>query len=73
MNNAARYALRFETADGTLEEPYHFTGNKADAIKFARRAAKDVRGADIVRVHVDDAHKDIGVKSFTTSFFKPQE
>ena len=32
----ARYALRFETADGTIEAAYHHMSRKADAIAAAR-------------------------------------
>lgn len=59
----ARYALRFETADGTIEEAYHHTSRKADAIRFARHAAKTTICTDIVRVWVDDTKTDLGVFS----------
>ena len=62
--HAARYALRFETADGTIEEAYHFMDRKADAIAAARRAAKDTVCADVVRIWVDDMKTDLGVKAF---------
>lgn len=60
----ARYALRMETADGTLEDAYHFTPRKADAIKFARRHAKDCACSDVVRYWVDDTKTGLGVQSF---------
>lgn len=62
----ARYALRFETADGTLEEPYHHMSRKADAIAAARRAARDVVSPDVVRVWVDDTRTELGIASFET-------
>lgn len=61
-----RYGLRIETRDGTLEDPYHTVSRKRDAIKFARQAAKDFIGADIVKVWVDDLCADLGIASFET-------
>jgi len=57
----ARYALRMETADGTLEDAYHFMACKADAIRAAKNAAKNTSCADVVRFHVDDTKTEIGV------------
>lgn len=59
-----RYALRMETADGTLEAAYHFMARKADAIEAARRAAQDVVSPDVVRIWVDDTKTELGVKAF---------
>lgn len=61
---AARYALRMETADGTLEAPYHYVARKADAIKFAKAAAKNSACGDVVRFWVDDTKTNTGVQSF---------
>lgn len=63
-----RYGLRFETADGTLEEPYHRTSRKADALRAGRAAAKTVVSADVVRVWVDDLCAELGIASFNTKF-----
>ena len=60
----ARYALRMETADGTLEDAYHFVARKADAIKFARQHSKTTACADVVRFWVDDTKTELGVASF---------
>lgn len=57
----ARYALRFETEDGTLEEPFHYMVRKDNAIRAAKLAARDTACLDIVRVHVDDTRTDLGV------------
>lgn len=56
----ARYALRVELTDGTLEEPFHYLPRKADALRAARACAKGC-AADTVRVWVDDTRTDIGV------------
>lgn len=61
---AARYALRYEIEDGTLESPWHHMPCKADALRAARRAAKDCACPDVVRVHVDDTRTDSGVAAF---------
>ena len=61
---AARYALRMETADGTLEAAYHFMNRKADAIRAARHAASQSVCPDVVRFHVDDTRTDMGVAFF---------
>jgi len=60
----ARYALRMETADGTLEAAYHFMPRKADAIAAARRAAKSSVCPDVVRIWVDDTKTELGVQAF---------
>jgi len=62
-----RYALRIETRDGTLEDPFHTMTRKADAVRAAKKAAKDFIGADIVRVWVDDLCTDLGIASFKTN------
>lgn len=59
-----RYALRMETADGTLEPAYHHMPRKADALKAAKRAAKDTICQDVVRIWVDDTKTETGVQSF---------
>ena len=64
----ARYGLRFETADGTLENPYHFMSRKAEAVRAARLAAKSIVSPDVVRVWVDDMCAELGVASFKTPF-----
>lgn len=60
----ARYALRMETADGTLEDAYHTMPRKADAIRAARVAAKSSACPDVVRFWVDDTATEIGIASF---------
>lgn len=60
----ARYALRMELADGTIEAAYHHMSRKADALAAARRACKDVVSPDVVRIWVDDTTTDIGIKFF---------
>lgn len=60
----ARYALRMETADGTLEVAYHHIARKAWAISAARHAAKSCVSPDVVRIWVDDTKTDLSVKSF---------
>ena len=62
----ARYALRMETADGTLEEAYHCMSRKADAIRAARHAAKNSASPDVVRIHVDDTKTELGIAAFST-------
>jgi hypothetical protein len=64
--NAARYALRMETADGTLEDAFHHMARKRDAITAARRAAKESICPDVVRFWVDDTKTELGVASFDT-------
>lgn len=61
---AYRYALRMETADGTIEDAYHTMPRKADAIAAARRAARDVVSPDVVRIWVDDTKTELGIKAF---------
>lgn len=60
----ARYAIRNELTDGTLLEPSTYVSNKAVALRVARNVAKGTLGADVVRVWVDDAKTDLGVKGF---------
>lgn len=60
----ARYALRMETADGTLEDAYHTMPRKADAIRAARAAAKASVCQDVVRYWVDDTSTELGIASF---------
>lgn len=67
---AKRYAVRFETADGTLEDAWHFASSKAEAIRVARCSAKTSIMTDVVRVWVDDTRTDLGVASFPTRFAK---
>lgn len=67
----ARYALRFETVDGTLEDAYHHMNRKAEAIAAARRAARDVASPDIMRVWVDDTRTELGIASFETRHAGP--
>ena len=64
----AKYGVRFETADGTLEDAFHVTTRKADAIRTARYAAKTTACTDIVRVWVDNLCTELGVASFNTRF-----
>ncbi len=59
-----RYALRMETADGTIEDAYHHVGRKDWALTAARRAAKECVCQDVVRNWVDDTKTDLGVASF---------
>lgn len=60
----ARYAIRNELADGTLLDPSVCLPNKTVALQGARRVAKGILGADVVRVWVDDTKTDLGVASF---------
>lgn len=64
MATSARYALRYETAEGTLEAPWHHMARKADALRAAKAAAASCACPDVVRVHVDDAQTDLAVASF---------
>ena len=64
----AKYGIRFETADGTLEDAFHTTTRKADAIRAAKAAAKTTICTDVVRVWVDDMCAGLGIASFTTKF-----
>ena len=50
-----RYALRLESFDGMLEAPYHSMTNRADAIRTARRHARDETAPDVMRVWVADS------------------
>lgn len=59
-----RYAIRCETADGTLEEPFHHMTRKDWALKSARNAAKCTVRSDVVRVWVDDTNTGLGVQAF---------
>jgi hypothetical protein len=59
-----RYAIRLETADGTLEDAAFTMSRKADAIRSARNWSKTCACADVVRVHVDDTRTDIGIAAF---------
>ncbi|PJR94785.1 hypothetical protein CN878_08865 [Ochrobactrum sp. 695/2009] len=61
---SARYAIRNELADGTLLDPSVCLPNKTVALRVARRVAKGILGADVVRVWVDDTKTDLGVASF---------
>jgi hypothetical protein len=63
-----RYGVRYETADGTVEEAFHITTRKADAIRAARFAAKTTVCTDVVRVWVDELCTELGVASFDTKF-----
>lgn len=60
----ARYALRMETVDGTLEDAFHFMTRKDWALAAARRAAADCVCPDVVRIWVDDTRTELGVKAF---------
>lgn len=60
----ARYAIRNELADGTLLDPSVCLPNKATALQVARRVAKGILGADVVRVWVDDTKTELGIKAF---------
>lgn len=60
----ARYALRMETVDGTLEDAFHFVARKDWALTAARRAASDCICPDVVRIWVDDTKTELGVKAF---------
>lgn len=64
MATPARYALRYETSDGTLEPAWHHMARKADAIRAARSAAASCACPDVVRVHVDDTKSELAVASF---------
>ena len=64
----AKYGIRYETSDGTIEDAWHTVTRKADALQIAKRAAKNTVCADVVRVWVDDLCADLGVASFTTKF-----
>ena len=67
----ARYALRMETADGTLEDAYHCMSRKDDALRAAKRAAKTSACVDVTRIWVDDTRTGLGVASFTTDHARP--
>ena len=60
----ARYAVRLETADGTLEDAAYTVARKADAIRSARSWSKTCACADVVRIHVDDTTTELGVAFF---------
>jgi len=59
MPKTARYAIRIETIDGTLEEACRHLSRKADAIAWARSFARHTGCRDIARVHVDDTKTDL--------------
>ena len=59
-----RYAIRLETADGTLEDAAYTVARKVDAMRSARSWAKTCACADVVRVHVDDTKTDLGIAAF---------
>lgn len=61
-----KYGVRYETADGTIEDAFHVTTRKADALRTARYAAKTTSCADVVRVWVDDLCTELGIASFKT-------
>lgn len=63
-----KYGIRYETADGTLEDAFHITTRKAEAIRAAKAAAKNTVCTDVVRVWVDNLSAEIGVASFNTRF-----
>ena len=65
-----RYALRMETDDGSIEDAYHHMSRKADAIREAKRAAKDTSCTDVVRIWVDDIRSEMGIASFKTKYCK---
>jgi len=60
----ARYAIKLETADGTLEDAAYTMARKADAIRSARNWSKTCACPDVVRVHVDDTTTDLGIAAF---------
>jgi hypothetical protein len=62
----AKYGIRYETRDGTLEEPFHVTTRKADALRAARISARTTVCTDVVRVWVDNLCTDLGIASFKT-------
>ncbi|TDR27764.1 hypothetical protein [Aquamicrobium defluvii] len=64
----AKYGVRFETADGTLEDAFHVTTRKAEAVRAAKIAAKTTVCTDVVRVWVDDLCAELGIASFATRF-----
>jgi hypothetical protein len=64
VTQMARYAIRLETADGTLEEAAYTVARKADAIRSAKAWAKTCACADVVRVHVDDTATELGIAAF---------
>jgi hypothetical protein len=61
MTATARYALRSELKDSTLEEAFHFLPRKVDAIRVARLIAKTNSSPDVVRIWVDDTRTDLGI------------
>lgn len=63
-----KYGIRYETADGTIEDAWHTVTRKAEAIRIAKQVAKTTVCTDVVRVWVDDLCKDLGIASFTTKF-----
>jgi hypothetical protein len=60
----ARYAIRLEIADGTLEDAAFTMPRKVDAISAARRWSKTCACDDVVRVHVDDTRTELGIAAF---------
>lgn len=68
MCKANKYGVRFETRDGTLEDAFHTTNRKSDAVRLARWSAKNMSCDDVVRVWVDNLCEELGVASFTTKF-----
>ena len=61
-----RYALRLECFDGTLEPPYHSMTNRAEAIRTARRHAREETAPDVMRVWVDDSAAGQAICAFAT-------
>lgn len=61
----ARYAIKLELADNSLE-PFVEDTNKASALRRARRIAADYgrHPTDVVAVWVDDNKTELGVQRF---------
>lgn len=60
----ARYAIRLETEDGTLEDAVYTMSRKAEAIRAARNWSKTCACPDVVRIHVDDTATELGIAAF---------
>lgn len=61
MTNA-RYALRIEYADSTIEDAFHHIATKREAIRITKHlATKTWHPDDAVAIWVDDTKTDLGV------------
>lgn len=58
------YGLRMEYSDSTLSEAYWTTSNKAEALKLAKRHARNQEEPTVARFWVDELTTERGIGSF---------